>query len=426
MNLLKNGCRYSDFNFFPDNWNTTRASLKKTWRIEYRFYDPEFKEKYSKGYPKVIKAGLNRLMILEDRQQLMRELLAVERDLLENQGYNPILNIKESQAANEEISQLVDSKTPFIQALEMGLDLKVMDPESKKDIKNKLPHVKAAADAIKLNGVLLSNMPISSIRRKHIRLLFNKIGDNKGEKWTANNYNRYRTDLRIIFSELNELEAMDVNPLDGIKKRKAITKEREVLSEAERTLVNNHLQDKYPTFWRFLHIFFHSGARETELLNVERKHVNLDKGTFEVAIKKGDSCRTEFRAININALTLWKEIVEEADELPAGGKEEKLYLFSEDLAPSWRAKPIRQEQISRRWKFHVKDKLGITADFYPLKHLNTTETVGNEFEKALNTAREKAAKQNGHTTTAMVRNIYDIKSKDRELEIKKKINNKFA
>ncbi|SHN35645.1 hypothetical protein [Chitinophaga sp. CF418] len=86
MNLLKNGCRYSDFNFFPDNWNTTRASLKKTWRIEYRFYDPEFKEKYPKGYPKVIKARLNRVKTLEDRQQLMRELRDLERDLLKTRG----------------------------------------------------------------------------------------------------------------------------------------------------------------------------------------------------------------------------------------------------------------------------------------------------------------------------------------------------
>ena len=426
MNLLKNGCRYGDFNYFPANWNTTRASLNKTWRIEYRFYDPDFKEKYPKGYPKVIKAGLNRVKTLEDRQQLMRELASLERDLLEIQGYNPILNIKEKQPTNEEILQLVDPKTPFIKALEIGLDLKIMDPESKKDIKNKLPHVKAAADAIKLNGVLLSNMPISSIRKKHMRLLLNKIGNNKGDKWTANNFNRYRTDLRTIFIELDDLEAIELNPLDGIRKRKGIKKEREVLSPAERTRVNVHLKENYPTFWRFLHIFFHSGARETELLNVERKHVNLEKRTFEVMIKKGDSCRTEFRAININALPLWIEVVKEADELPVGGKDEKLYLFSEGLVPCWRNTPIRQEQISRRWKSHVKDKLDITADFYPLKHLNTTETVNNEFEKALNTAREKAAKQNGHTTTAMVRNIYDVKSKDRELEIKKKINNKFA
>ncbi|SHN35657.1 hypothetical protein [Chitinophaga sp. CF418] len=114
----------------------------------------------------------------------------------------------------------------------MGLDLKVMDLESKKDIKNKLPHVKAAADAIKLNGVLLSNMPIRSIRKKHMRLLLNKIGNNKGDKWTANNFNRYRTNLRTIFIELDDLEAIELNPLDGIRKRKGIKKEREVQSQA--------------------------------------------------------------------------------------------------------------------------------------------------------------------------------------------------
>ncbi|MVT11394.1 site-specific integrase [Chitinophaga tropicalis] len=424
-NHLTNGCHYTEFNKFPKNWNTTRASMKLTWRIEYRFFDPAFKEKYPEGKRKVIKSGLNKEKDRERRQQMMRELITFERDLLENQGYNPILNEREKPDDSPTLS-LIDPGTPFIQALKLGLEMKVMSEKTKKDIANKMPHVKRAAEAIKLNDQLLSDMPIGSIRRKHIRLLLDRIGRNKKENWTANNFNRYRTDLQIIFKELNELEAMEVNPIEGISKRKTVRKKRDVLSVKERILVNTHLRENYYSFWRFMQIFFHSGARESELLSVERRHVDLEKQIFKVLIKKGEFYREDDRPINVNALPLWQEVVKEADELSAGGPDERLYLFCEDLMPMWRNRPIRQEQISRRWKFHVKDKLGIEKDFYPLKHLNTTESVNSELQKALQDAQQKAAEQNGHTTTTMVRSIYDVNNAERELAIKKVAKNKFA
>ena len=38
-------------------------------------------------------------------------------------------------------------------------------------------------------------------------------------------------------------------------------------------------------------------------------------------------------------------------------------------------KPIPLDQIGRSWKHYAKKPLGITADFYSLKHLNTDATV---------------------------------------------------
>jgi len=49
------------------------------------------------------------------------------------------------------------------------------------------------------------------------------------------------------------------------------------------------------------------------------------------------------------------------------------YIFSKYLETGKTSN--RPEQITRRWKRHVKDKLGIEADFYSLKHLNTDETA---------------------------------------------------
>ncbi|HJT73917.1 MAG TPA: hypothetical protein VJ720_07855 [Chitinophaga sp.] len=134
MNILKNGCRYSDFNYFPDNWNTSRASLKKTWRIEYRFYDLNFKEQYPSGYPKVIKAGINRIKDLAGRQQLMRELANQEKDLLENQEYNPIINKRKEGVLHSNPSDdvvLLHSNIPFLVALKKALESKQMDEKTR-------------------------------------------------------------------------------------------------------------------------------------------------------------------------------------------------------------------------------------------------------------------------------------------------------
>lgn len=431
MNILKNGCRYSDFNIFPSNWNTTRASLKKIWRIEYRFYDPAFKVQYPEGYPKVVKAGLNRIKDLAGRQQLMKELIFLEKDLLDEQGYNPIVNQKKKPTYSSNDEALLDPSTPFITALKRGLESKAMDGETRKDIANKIPHIQVAAAVLTIDGKPLADMPIKDVRRKHIRLLFNQIGKNKGDKWTANNFNRYRTDLRIIFEELNELEAMEVNPMDGLKKRKQTIIPRETLSIKERVAIDTYLKGKYYQFWRFLHIFYHSGCRESEMVRIERSHVDLSKGRFKVLIKKGESNRWAWKAINNQVTNIWEEVIREADSLPAGGEGERLYLFSEDLKPMWRHREIRSDQITKRWYRLVKKKeeeLGfkVTADFYSLKHLSTTESIDVEMEKALLEAQRKVAQRNGHTTTAMVRNIYDVKNEQRELDIKRKAKNKFA
>ena len=443
MNLLSNGCRYSDLNVFPENWNTTRASLKKNWRIEYRFYDPAFAERWPNGYFKIIKGGINRIKDLPGRQQLVKELIHLELDLLINQGYNPIGNTYSSRDVSiDDNLGLISPQTPFIKALELGLESKVMDSESKKDIKCKIPHIEKAARNIKYKGAELADLPISSISRKIIRLVLDEIGKNKGEKWTANNFNRYRTDLRTIFIELNELEAMESNPMDGIRKRKGIKKQRETLTPEDRKRVDNHLREYQYTFWRFARIFFHSGCREVELLGLTIDNVNLQERWFKVLVKKGASYRWDKKAIEPAVVKLWEEIMQDAEELmkiaktnpnlveaklPNGGKAPKiLYIFSEDLRPMFRGGPIRQEQISRRWNRHVKRQLGITADFYSLKHSRTSEDINSEVRKAIRKATKKAARKNGHTSTKMVEQVYDTQSKDRLLKIKTKSKAHFA
>lgn len=101
MILLNHGCGYSGLSVSPSNWNGKRISLKKKWYIHYRFYFPGCPE----GKLKIIKSGINQIHDLAQRQEAVRALLELEKDLLEKQGYNPILNIKVS---SKEIIRLND------------------------------------------------------------------------------------------------------------------------------------------------------------------------------------------------------------------------------------------------------------------------------------------------------------------------------
>lgn len=423
---LLNGCYRTEIAVSPTNWKTQAAKIFNKgkpveWMIWYRFHDPAFRDKYPNGYPVKIR-GMNKFKVLEQRQAHTSELLEIEHDLIDSQNYNPItqtlMKVEELQDEQQGDDILVDPQTPFITALEMGLKSKEMDPESKKDIANKIPHVKKAANMLKVKGKPMTIMPICEVSRKHMRAILNKIGKNKGVTWTANNFNRYRTDLHIIFAELNELEAMDVNPIDGIKKRKHAADEREVLTQDQLIKINAHLKSNNYTFWRFQKIFFLMGTRGVEMLRIERSHIDIPNLRYKVLIKKGEEYKWVWKSLEDEVLPLWNEIIKEADELEVKPGL-KLYLFAEDLRPTYREKPIRMEHVTRRWQRHVKIKLNVTADLYSLKHLRTTSDIDTMVDAAIEEATKKAAKKNSHTSTAMVEKVYDVNKGRRAAIIRK-------
>ncbi len=154
------------------------------------------------------------------------------------------------------------------------------------------------------------------------------------------------------------------------------------------------------------------------MLSVEAEHVDIANRQFKVLTKKGSDYRWVSKSIDEDVYPYWLEVVQ-ASKLLVVVPGEKLYLFSEDLQPGFGEKPLRDEQISRRWQRHVKIKLGITADFYSLKHLRTTSDIDKMVDKAIAEAQKKAAKKNSHTTTAMVSKVYDVNTGRRAAIIKK-------
>lgn len=70
------------------------------------------------------------------------------------------------------------------------------------------------------------------------------------------------------------------------------------------------------------------------------------------------------------------------------------------------------DPFGRRWRRHVKVKLGINVDLYSLKHLNTTELM-DRLDKDYNPAKD-VQKLTGHTSETMIAKVYDMNFKGRK------------
>jgi integrase len=398
MIQLPNGCKCSDLKVNPANWESPKASVKKNWFIYYRFYDPTEKKQYPKGKLRVVK-GMNGCKTLIDRQKLTRELILLELNELQKLGYNPISEVHETPI---DASSVILPDTPFIMAMRQTFEKGGYTGQTLLDIRSILKYSEKAAILLQIHY-----LPIKDFRPSHLLLLLEQCGKIK-ENWSANNYNSYIKYLSILFSQLVQYRTIEFNPARDIRKKKTIKTLRSVLTPEQAKLIDESIKAYNEYFWRFIHIFFHSGSRTTEILRVQGEHVDLSRQKVKYLVLKGQSYHWVERTIKDSALPFWQEATK--------GCKPKEFVFSKGLKPG--AKQIRSEQIVRRWRLHVKTKLGITCDFYSLKHLNTDQTSAI-------LGLEAASAHNSHKSTGITM-MYAVNEKERMHDKLRTVSNQFA
>lgn len=375
--------RHSKLIVTPADWSAGGAvSLAKPWQISYYYFDDE----NPKGRQIRIK-GMNFAKTLTERREATRQLIAQELKLLSS-GYNPITKTR-TLSDGEDLTE----DTHFIQALKLANDRVVIDYQTKLDIKSVIKRIERHA---KETDLLLT--PISEVRRRDIVKLLDRCV--AVDKISPNRYNATKRYLSILYRYLSAREIVEHNFIKDIENVRQTKNIRTVISTDERAKLYKLKETNYP-FFRFIQIFFASGARISEMLKVQTKDVNLDKQEFKVTIKKGSYSKEELKPISNTVLSYWQEVVAVASP--------DQYLFSEGLVPG--ATSIRRDQITRRWRMWCKDKkkgLGIEADMYTLKHAHLDDiarTVG------MSSARDLA----GHTS-AKTTEIYTHQQKQRRLD----------
>lgn len=284
-------------------------------------------------------------------------------------------------------------------SLDYAFNKLTVEPHTRECVASALKYIQLSIRALGYNQI-----EAHRITRKHVRLIMDHCEQER--KLSARNWNAYRTYLAMLFEQLVEYELVDNNPVLQLRKKQEDEVIRTVLTAEQRKLLVSHLREADPVFLRFIQIFFHSGARRTKLLDLRIENIYLDKGYYQVFVKKGRKKRWVTKVIKEIALPYWREQI---------GNHLTGYIFSIGLLPG--DKQIRPEQVTRRWKRHVKDKLNITADLYSLKHLNTDE-VSSELSLL------EAAKLNSHSVQ-MARKHYAVNETLREMERVRKIKNQL-
>ena len=400
MLRLPNNCKASEPKVLPATWSRLNASVKKNWQIWYRFYDPEQTAKYPKG-KMVVAKGMNKYKTLAERQGVTKDLLEQTLSLL-HAGYNPH---SDTIVYPELETYMVAPTTLLPAALMATFKLIAKAKNTMKDIQAILRQIAPYWVKTRLDLKQVGQVTKRDLKGLQTALL-------QSGKFSHNRINVFMTYLSILFAELEEMEALPANPCTGIKKLKTVKRIRETLTLEERAAVDQHLAIVNPSFRRFLHIYFHTGCRIRELLEVRGKDVNLKTQQIKVTVLKGGSPHEAIRPIKTIALPFWEEVLKDCALSD--------YVFSEGLEPGEHI--IRYEQICRRWRYWVKDKkrgLGITADFASVRHSNLDEMTSI-------LSMKEAAKFAGHSGTQMLERHYAVGEEARAKERMKEVNNPFA
>ena len=335
------GCSYTEFWVSPANWQkATKKDLDKEWYVQCTFFDPRYEKKYPKGFPYRKKA--NRPNTIEERKEMISFLLKnIPKQL--NDGYNPIIR-KYMHLQKEGLYPDLH----FIEAYRRALEIK-------SGTKSHLYNIKCAIDRLeKASEVLeMQNIKVKDLRRVDLKRMLDWL--QLPDKY----YNRFVIYFSSLYRELIEYECCESNITRDIYPKKTFKEPRLVLEKNELDKVKEHLEEHYPDFYRYMMIFLYSGARNTELFRLQRKDVDLDKQEFVILLEKGGQYKRCTKVILSPALEYWKEVCEECQSPDD-------YLFSLNFVPN--KKIGHTEIVTRFWKRNVKDKLGVDADFYALKH----------------------------------------------------------
>lgn len=335
------GCSYTELWVSPANWQkATKKDLDKDWYVQCIFFDPRYGKKYPKGFPYRKKA--NKPQTIEERKALISFLLKNIPQQFNN-GYNPItkkyMNLRDEGLYPDLL---------FIEAFKRALEIKSGTKSHLYNIKRAIERLEEASEALGMQYI-----KVKDLRRVDLKRMLDWL--QLPDKY----YNRFVIYFSSLYRELIEYECCEANITRDIYPKKTFKEPRLVLEKNELDKIREHLEETHPEFYRYMMIFLYSGARNTELFRLQRKDVDLDKQEFVILLEKGGQYKRCTKVILNPALEYWKEVCEECQSPDD-------YLFALNFVPS--KKMGHTEIVTRFWKRNVKDKLGIEADFYALKH----------------------------------------------------------
>lgn len=321
--------------------------LSKPWLVYFRYDKKLFRFKYGINY-------------IQNYKERLAEAQALQAALLQKlkEGWNP--NVPD---VYNEISRYT-----LIEALNFAMEKKkvVLAKKSISDYNCTLNFIKTAIEAL-----LLDNIPISDVKRIHIKTILDKIKEQR--KSSNNSYNKYLTHFGAILSELIQYDIIEFNPADKIKHlptEESILHNPASIKDIEK--IKKELQIKDHNFYNFVSVIFHLGIREDEILHIKLSMIDFENEIITL-IPKNTKGRKKYRVLPIN-----KHLMAHLKKMELLDLPKDFYLFGSfrqsgkgNVGPKLDFIPgptrIKVDTATRRWETIVKKGLKINMTLYAMK-----------------------------------------------------------
>jgi integrase len=365
---------------------------------------------------------------LPARQAAARQLLSDTLEDLKN-GLNPVIKkidplpmIGEHSFSDEDNTlidsvasadaQIITRQTSLIESLHWAEKRATWTRRTQIDIKSYMASIYPAIRILKYDQVLLGEITYQHIDNILTQTFKSTSNYNpktqKTTKITWSNYkkNRAKDYFSSYFGVLKEKQVIKDNPCAGMKDLPWQKKKEDAYSPEELQEIIRLLWAADPDYAIFMILFYDSGARETEFMKLRKEDVDLKNQVFKREILKGlhnksNDDETPEGIISNASLPYWRKVLENCKDGD--------YLFSVQFRPG--PKPIRTDIITKRWRKIVKPHFPNSRP-YLMKHTNLT-SITDQFGDNI------AAAAAGHTSTDMIRKVYDKRRNQRTHEILK-------
>lgn len=390
--------------------------LKRAWYVYFRITN----ELTGETIPKQFRGGINYWPDKRNRLHAGNSLVKTWKTKLEN-GWHPFKEIEKP---------LINSSTPFDEALDFALSNCIISSATKKAYRSTIKFVKEAAKAL---GLL--RVPVAKIETPHIMLILNKIKNSRD--WENTAYNKHKGYLCAIMARIKEWRAIKYNPAEDIKQLPTVeTKKYIPYTEAEKQLITDYLYVHHYRFFVYLMVIYHTGMRPKEVLSLRIKDLNQKEATITILpdLKAENSKTKKIRKVPINPhlLRYFREL--ELDSYPAeyyvfgspfgpGGNRGSMPYYGEPqkktgmrtgvsgvMRPDYflpSPNRIKRDTVTRLWQKIVMKKLSINKYQYAMKHTGADDKIlaGISID-ALKELYGHSSKYMTETYTTKIKEIY--------------------
>lgn len=312
----------------------------------------------------VYKKGLNYEKDLKKREANFKLLCeALHKKLKE--GWNPLLD--EFDIYNSDLT--------IVKAVQFGLEKKKITLAAS-TYESYTTAINYFIDGVK--ALRMQNLLVVDTKRVHIKRILEKTKEIKG--WSNKAYNKNMGYIKAVFGELLQWDIIEESPAYKIKKLKEEeTEANRTPTEEEAVLIKNEILKKFPPFWVYVAVIFHTGIRPEELLAIQVGMINFETNTIKMPpeITKTD----RYRLVPINQhLKLMLEsmgVSKMPNDYFLFGTERqhrnRPITIDSDFIPA--PNQLNRDCASTLWKKIVKKGLGIDVNLYAYKHYGADKKI---------------------------------------------------